>query len=364
MTSIRTSVSLSTVFLVYLMGVLALGAWGGVGVGVAAGLAASVLENYYFVLPRHTFKVARPDDVVALVAFLVFAVAASVLVGRFTQRSAEAERARGEAQILAQAAASVATSHEDLVSLLDSMRAVYNATGVAVLAQRAEGWAIDVASGESSDGFVTGDAFPIDENHRLIFTGATLDAQDRDLIGAFAGRVAASLRSQVIAHDSAQFEAFAEAASLRRALFRTAATDLRGPIEEIQATVASLRRAGAAVAPGQEVAAAPRSKSASSDSTAWSPTWSTRAASRRARSRRRARRSRSPTWSTRPWRGSTRASAASRSRSRPTRASSSPTATSPSGRSPTSSPTRAASGRSTSRCACAPPSWATWPRSW
>ncbi len=252
MTAIRTSVSLSTTFLVYLLAVLALGAWGGVGVGVVAGLAASGLENYYFVTPRHTLEVARPDDVVALVAFLVFAVAASVLVGRFTQRSAEAERARGEAQILAQAAASVATSHEDLVSLLDSMRAVYNATGVAVLAQRAEGWAIDVASGESVDGFVTGDAFPIDENHRLIFTGAALDAQDRELISAFAGRVAASLRSQVIAHDSAQFEAFAEAASLRRALFRTAATDLRGPLDEIQGTVASMRRSGAA-GPGQAV---------------------------------------------------------------------------------------------------------------
>jgi len=57
-------------------------------------------------------------------------------------------------------------------------------------------------------------------------------------VGAFAGRVAAGLRSQVIARDSAQFTALAEAAALRRALFRTAATDLRGPLDEVQAMIA------------------------------------------------------------------------------------------------------------------------------
>ncbi|MFI5036216.1 MAG: DUF4118 domain-containing protein [Acidimicrobiales bacterium] len=252
LTSVRSSVSLSTVFLVYLVAVLGVTTWGGAMVGVVAALAASGLENFYFVLPLHTLEVARPDDVVALVAFLVFAVAASVVVNRYSRRTSEAERARGEAQILAQAAAAVATSHEDLVPLLDSMRAVYNATGVAILARHGDAWSVDLASGESEDGFATGTSFDIDEEHRLVVAGASLDAQDRELVGAFAGRVAAGLRSQVIARDSAQFEALAEAAALRRAIFRTAATDLRGPLQEIQATVASLRGAGSAVAPGPE----------------------------------------------------------------------------------------------------------------
>lgn len=253
LTSVRSSVSLSTVFLVYLFAVLALSAWGGAVTGVVCALATSGLENFYFVKPLHTLEVARPDDVVALVAFLLFAVVASVAVSRFIQRTTEAERARGEARILAQAAASVATSHEDLVSLLDSMRAVYNASGVAILARHGEGWAVDVASGESEDSFVSGTTFDIDEEHRLVVTGASLDAQDRELVGAFAGRVAAGLRSQFIARDSAQFTALAEAAALRWALFRTAATDLRGPLDEARAMIASLRRSGSAAAAGQAV---------------------------------------------------------------------------------------------------------------
>jgi two-component system, OmpR family, sensor histidine kinase KdpD len=245
LTSLRADVSASTDFLVYLVAVLGLAAGGGTLVGVVAALGASGLENFYFVRPFHTLAVSRPDDVVALAAFLVFALTASVAVSRFAQRSAEAERARGEAQILAQAAAAVATTHDDLVPLLDSVRAIFNASGVAVLARREDAWAVDVASGESGDGYSSGPTFAIDDDHRLVVAGADLDEADRDLVGAFAGRVAAGLRSQVIARDTAEFAALAEAATFRRALFRTAATDLRGPLEEITATIASLREAEA-----------------------------------------------------------------------------------------------------------------------
>ncbi|MDE3064905.1 MAG: sensor histidine kinase KdpD [Acidobacteriota bacterium] len=246
----RSSVSLSTDFLVYLLAVLALTTWTGALVGVVSAVAAFGLENYYFVQPLHTLVVARPDDVVALVAFLVFAVAVSVAVSRFRQRTSEAERARGEARILAQAAASVATSHEDLGPLLDSLRAVFNARGVAVLAQRGEGWTVDVASGELTEGLAAGATFPIDDEHTLAVEGVALDEQDRTLVGAFAGRIAAGLASQVMARDSAEFAALAEAAALRRALFRTAATDLRGPLEEVAALIASVRRAGTVPADG------------------------------------------------------------------------------------------------------------------
>jgi two-component system sensor histidine kinase KdpD len=92
MTEIRSSLSLSTAFLVYLLVVLALTTWGGALVGIVAALVASGLENYYFVLPLHTLEVARPDDVVAIVAFLLFAIGASLVVSQFAQRSKEAER--------------------------------------------------------------------------------------------------------------------------------------------------------------------------------------------------------------------------------------------------------------------------------
>jgi two-component system sensor histidine kinase KdpD len=240
MAEVRSSLSLSTVFLVYLVAVLALTTWSGAIVGVVAAVAASALENFYFVKPLHTLVVARPDDVVALVAFLVFAVTASVLVTRFAQRSLEADRARAEAEILAEAAVSFAASHEDLLPLLDSLRNVFAATSVAILVFREGQWSTDLVSGDLSTEESLGNSFDIDEDHRLVVTGATLNEQDHQLVGAFAGRMAVSLRSQVIAHDASQLQEIAEAESLRLALFRTASKELLGPLEKMQANISLL----------------------------------------------------------------------------------------------------------------------------
>jgi two-component system sensor histidine kinase KdpD len=240
MSQIRSSLSLSTVFLVYLVAILALTTWAGAFVGVLGAVVASGLENYYFVKPFHTLVVARPDDVVALVAFLVFAVAASVIVNRFAQRSHEADRARAEAQILAGAAASVATSHEDLQPMLEALRAVFAATSVALLVQRDGVWVSDLVSGLPTDDLAAGSNFEIDDEHRLYVNGATLNDQDHELVSAFARRIAAGLRSQIIARDATQLQEIAEAESLRLALIRTASKELLGPLEKVQANLALL----------------------------------------------------------------------------------------------------------------------------
>jgi two-component system sensor histidine kinase KdpD len=240
MSQFRSSLSLSTVFLVYLVAILALTTWAGAYVGVVGALFASGLENYFFVKPLHTLEVARPDDVVALLAFLLFAVAASVIVNRFAQSTHEAERARAEAQILAGAAASVASSHEDLRPLLESLRSVFAATSVALVAERNGQWVTDVVSGDAIEVFEAGTFFEIDNEHRLYVIGATLSDQDNQLVGAFARRVAAGLRSQIIERDATQLQEIAEAESLRMALFRTASKELLGPLEKVRANITLL----------------------------------------------------------------------------------------------------------------------------
>jgi two-component system sensor histidine kinase KdpD len=240
MTQIRSSLSPSSVFLIYLVAILAFATWAGALVGVLGALFASGLENYYFVKPLHTLEVARPDDVVAIVAYLLFAVAASVLVHRFAQSTHEAERARAEAQILAGAAASVAASHEDLVPLLESLRTVFAAKSVALVVERDGEWVSDLVSGDAVDVFGTGSFFEIDDEHRLYVMGATLSDQDNQLVSAFARRVAAGLRSQIIARDATQLQEIAEAESLRLALFRTASKELLGPLEKVRANITLL----------------------------------------------------------------------------------------------------------------------------
>jgi two-component system sensor histidine kinase KdpD len=240
----RSSLSLSTDFLVYLVIVLGLATLGGAVVGIVAGLAAYLLENYFFIVPIHTLSVSRPDDFVALIAYLLFAVSASVLVSRFTRRTSEADRARAEAKILASAVATSGTSNEDLLPLLDSLRSVFDATSVALITLRNGVWASDVVSGEPIADLATATTFPIDDDFALALVGAALDGEDRQLVSAFAGRVANGLRVMNSVKEAQQFRTLAETEVKRSALMRAVSTDLSGSLLEIQQKVTALLDGG------------------------------------------------------------------------------------------------------------------------
>lgn len=240
LTQLHSSATPSTVFPGYLVAVVGLSIWGGAGVGILSALAAWFLENYYFIVPRHTLAIARLEDVVALTAFLIFSIGASVTVTIFTRRSNEAERARAEAEILARAAATVATTHDDLLPVLDALRAIFALKGVALLASHDGVWSTELASGEDIKGVEPSTRFEIDAEHSLVLAGAFLDVQDRTTVSAFVGRVAAGLRSQQIQREAASLRALAETDELRTGLLRAVSHDLRTPLATIEANVSSL----------------------------------------------------------------------------------------------------------------------------
>jgi two-component system sensor histidine kinase KdpD len=244
LTNARASLSLSTEFLVYLVVVLALTTWGGAAVGIVAALAASALENYYFVPPLHTLEVARPDNVVSLVAFLLFAVGATVVVSMYSRRSYEAERARAEAQVLAKVAGAAGTSHEDLLPLLDTLRTVFAASSVAILVQRDGTWQPDVVSGEPLVDPASATRFPIDEEYALVLEGATLNSSGRELVSAFAGRIAVGLRVVTSAQEAGELRAIVEAGVARSSLMRAVSSALRGSLSTIEFKVTTLLDGG------------------------------------------------------------------------------------------------------------------------
>jgi two-component system sensor histidine kinase KdpD len=240
LTSARTNLSLSTEFLCYLVLVLALATWGGVVAGLVSAVAASALENYYFVPPLHTLRISRPNDVVSVIAFLVFAAGASVLMSGFTRRSQEAERARAEAQVLATAVATAGTSHDDLLPLLDSFSAVFDASSVALLSRDGEAWRNDVVSGPTPREGAPSEIFPIDDEYELLLQDVTLDGEARSLVSAFSQRIGAGLRVMSSAHAAAELEVRAETNAARSSLLRSVSHDLRDPLTTIQFKVAAL----------------------------------------------------------------------------------------------------------------------------
>ncbi|HSL10323.1 MAG TPA: DUF4118 domain-containing protein [Actinomycetota bacterium] len=98
--AIHSELGLSSVFLLYLTLVVAVALIGGSWPALASAVAASLLINWFFTPPTHTWTIALPENLFALVVFLIVAGVVSLLVSREARASAAAERRRNETEAL------------------------------------------------------------------------------------------------------------------------------------------------------------------------------------------------------------------------------------------------------------------------
>jgi two-component system sensor histidine kinase KdpD len=89
--------SLTDDLLIYLVAVVVLAVIGGFWPAVLAAVAASMLLNWYFTPPVHTFTIDRPENLLALLLFVTVAVAVSSVVHLAARRAVQAARSRQEA---------------------------------------------------------------------------------------------------------------------------------------------------------------------------------------------------------------------------------------------------------------------------
>src|SRR5215472_1893574 len=103
----RAHLNLADDLLVYLVAVVTITVLGGFWPAVLAAVAASVLLNWYFTVPIHTFTIAQPRELLALLLFVTVAVAVSSVVHLAARRALQAARAREEAASLLELAQTV-----------------------------------------------------------------------------------------------------------------------------------------------------------------------------------------------------------------------------------------------------------------
>ena len=70
---LRDELALDAQVLVYLLAVVAIAIVGGILVAIASAIVSATLINYFFVDPIHTLSIGDPDQVVALVIFVIVA---------------------------------------------------------------------------------------------------------------------------------------------------------------------------------------------------------------------------------------------------------------------------------------------------
>ena len=125
--------SLPTDILVFLLVVVAVALVGGLYPPSWPPSLGFLLLNYFFIPPIHQFTIAERENLLALVVFLLVAVAVSTVVDLAARRTREAARARAEAETLSTLAGSVLRGSRPLPALLDQVRETFRLTGVSLL---------------------------------------------------------------------------------------------------------------------------------------------------------------------------------------------------------------------------------------
>ncbi|MFG1704099.1 DUF4118 domain-containing protein [Nonomuraea sp. M3C6] len=242
--------------LLFLLLVVGVALTGGMWPALAAAVLGFALLNWFFTPPLYTLTISRPENVLALVIFVLVAAMVSAVVDLAARRSREAARARADAEVLSTLAGHVLRGEAALPSLLARLRETFGLTTVTLL-ERADAnslgertdesfpdvWRIVSTSGGTpctSPGRADIDVV-IDDTLVLAADGRVLDASDERVLEAFAAQAAVALRQQRLREEADRAKPLAEADRMRTALLAAVSHDLRSPLASAMAAVESLR---------------------------------------------------------------------------------------------------------------------------
>jgi len=260
--ALRDSLSLASDILLFLLAVVIVSLVGGFLPALLAAIAASLLLNYYFVEPLHTLSIADPDNVLALIVFVVIASLVSRVVDLSARRSSEAARSNVEAETLSTLAGSLLRGEQALPALLERVRETFAVTSVTLL--RRESHAPSSGGGATSQRETAGlrgtwscvgsvgdqpslrpeDAdteVPAGDALVLALRGRRLATEDQRLLAAFASQVAVAYQQRRLAEAAQAAVPLAEGNRMRTALLNALSHDLRTPIASAKAAVSTLR---------------------------------------------------------------------------------------------------------------------------
>ncbi|MBE7187155.1 ATP-binding protein [Jatrophihabitans endophyticus] len=257
----RPALGLPSEMLLFLFVVVLASLIGGFSPAVATAVAASLLINYYFVPPLHTFTIGAPENILAVVIFVVVAVLVSRVVDIAARRSSEAARSNAEAETLSTLAGSLLRGEQSLPALLQRVQETFAVRSVSLLRRRSDAPGSSAEAGRNTASGLRGSwdvlasvgihpcrrpedsdtEVAVGDDLLLVLCGRVLAAEDRRMLSAFAAQVAVAYRQRRLAEVAASAGPLAETDRTRTALLNAVSHDLRTPIATAKASVTSLR---------------------------------------------------------------------------------------------------------------------------
>lgn len=251
----------TTVALTFLLLILFLAAYWGLRYAISASLVATVAYNFFFLPPLYTFTISDPENLVALIVFMITAIFASRSSDRIREESKEAKSRQEELEVLYRLSrallqtdqivqltnsipmsVSLATgARAVLFYLLDGDRIYRSGTEWPVQLGTAELKEISYAPGPTSSSGEAESIIPLRTGVKprgaLIVRGIHLSLQTLDALG---GLISVSLdRAQAI-EELTRAEAGKESERLRGLMLDSITHELRTPLTSIKGSVSSL----------------------------------------------------------------------------------------------------------------------------
>jgi len=255
----RSQVNLTSDVIIFLAAVIVVAVTGGFAPAVLEAIAGSLLLNYYFTPPVHTWNITDPNNALALGIFVAVALVVSSVVDNAARRSKQAARATAESELLVTTAGSVLRGQQALAAVLSRVREAFSLESVTLLERGADEpagqrppagrWA---ATGEWNVVAVAGDypvrspetadtEVPVTDRLLLALRGRPLPAADRRVLGAFAAYAATALEQERLSAAAEAARPIAAADRMRTALLAAVSHDLRTPLASAKAAITSLR---------------------------------------------------------------------------------------------------------------------------
>ncbi len=249
--AVRADLSLADDLLIYLVAVVVIAVVGGFWPAVLAAITASLLLNWYFTRPLHTFTIAEPQSLLALLLFITVAVTVSSVVHLAARRAVMASRSNQDAAALLALAQTVLGGADTPAAVLDHLTGAWG--GWAELSELVSGQWIPVAVSGSASATSEPTRLLVRPGLALVVSGQSPPVT-RLLLEGFAAQAGAALDRDRLRTQAAQAEALAEGNRMRTALLAAVSHDLRTPLASIKASVSTLRQTDVAWTPADEAA--------------------------------------------------------------------------------------------------------------
>jgi len=247
----QSGLSIQVIALALLMpAVLSARLWG-LGPGILAALSAFLLLNYFFLPPYYTFVVTHPQDLLALIIFLVIAVVISQLLGQDRQSIASAQAREREATQLYE----LSTALTGLLDEAAIAQILAKKICETFFAEQIEVWVDGIP--RASEHVCAEEDLPLSARPDLVFPLATargplgklhlwrkdnpFSESEKRLLSTFTSQGALALERAHLVEGENRSRVLEESDRLKSALLSSVSHELRTPLATIKASISSLR---------------------------------------------------------------------------------------------------------------------------